>query len=170
MKNNEYSIPHHGLSTEEKRIADEQLKTERFKRLNEMSESNKIYAELLRLKYEIVDYLEQDIYDKKFSFGVFLKKYIQIFGLKRKELAENLSVHETKFSRLINDKEDPGLNIIYRLESHSNGVLRANLLWKLLVRKLENEISRNTKDRKLQSKLVRNKFKFEQGNKTSTHG
>ena len=45
--------------------------------------------------------------------------------MKRKELASNLSIYETKFSRLVNGKENPSLNILYRLENHSNGIYKS---------------------------------------------
>jgi plasmid maintenance system antidote protein VapI len=163
MKQPELSLPRHGLSEEEKLAADSALKLMRFKRLNEIGEASRIYAELLRLKYEITDYLDLGVYDPDHSFGKYLKKYLQIFGLKRRELAENISIHETKFSRIVNDKENPGLAILYRLEEHSNSVIEASIWWNLVTRKVENDIKHNSKDRRTQSKKVKNKFKYEGG-------
>ncbi len=159
--NKEYSIPKHNLSVEDKKAADKLLSIERFKRLNQLSDASRIYAGLLKLKYEIEDYLTLETFDRGHTFDSYLKKYVQIFNLKRKALAEDLSIHETKFSRIINGKEDPGLNILYRIEGHSNGVLKAELLWKLVMRKMEFEIIANKKDRKIQLKLVRNKFRYD---------
>lgn len=159
----EVSLPRHGLSEDEKLAADKALKLMRFKRLNEIEEASRVYAELLRLKYEIADYLDIGIYDPDHSFGKYLKKYIKIFDLKRRELAENISVHETKFSRIINDKEAPGLAILYRLEEHSDRIIEASIWWNLVTRKVENDIRRNSRDRRAQSKKVKNKFKYEEG-------
>lgn len=157
----EYSLPKHDLTEEEKKRSDELLKLERFRRIEQMSESAKIYSELLRLKYNISDYLELEIYDVEHSFGSYLKKYVKVFGAKRKEMAANLSIHETKFSRLIHDKENPGLAILYRIEEHSNGVLQADLLWNLVTRKVRSEIKTNRKDRKRESRRVKNKLRYE---------
>jgi len=163
IKHREISLPRHGLSEEEKIAADSALKLMRFKRLNEIEETSRIYAELLRLKYEITDYLDLGIYDPDHSFGKYLKKYIKIFDLKRRELAENISIHETKFSRIINDKENPGLAILYRLEEHSSRIIEASIWWNLVTRKVENDIRHNSRDRRTQSKKVKNKFKYEGG-------
>jgi len=165
--NKEYSIPRHKLSLEEKKKSDEILIKERFRQLREMDESSKIYSELLNIKYEIADYLELDFYDADNSFAKYLKKYINVFDLKRKEMAKNLSIHETKFSRIINDKENPGLNVLYRIEEHSNGILKAEMLWRLVGKKIEFEIMGNKKDRRIQSQKVKNRFRFKK--KTATN-
>jgi len=162
-KQSEVSLPSHDLSDEEKVAADKALKVRRFKRLNEMGEASRIYAELLRLKYEIAAYLELGIFDPNYSFGNYLKKYLQIFGLKRRKLAEDISIHETKLSRIVNDKENPGLAIMYRLEEHSNSVIKASIWWNLVTRKVENDIKSNTRERKAQSLKVKNKFRYEGG-------
>jgi len=158
---NEQSLPHHGLSQEEKLAADSELKLMRFRRLNKISEDMRIYAELLRLRYEITDYLDLRIFDPEHSFGSYLKKYLQILNLKRREFSKDISIHESKFSRIINDKENPGLAILYRLEEHSNKIIDATTWWNLINRKVENEIKDNRKDRRIQSKKVKNKFTYE---------
>lgn len=160
-KSGEQSLPHHGLTVDEKNLADQELKLLRFKKLNQLSEDKRIYAELLRLRYEITDYLDLGVFDPDHSFGNYLKKYLHILNLKRREFSENISLHETKFSRIINDKENPGLAILYRLEEHSDKIISASTWWNLVTRKVENDIKHNSKDRKTQSKKVRNKFKYE---------
>ena len=61
INHDDVSLPQHGLSEEEKLVADNALKLMRFKRLNEIGEASRIYAELLRIKYEIIDYLDKTI-------------------------------------------------------------------------------------------------------------
>lgn len=61
-KNNEYSIPHHGLSGSEKAKADNELRIYRLERLKRISENQKVYADLISLKYSILDYLEIGIF------------------------------------------------------------------------------------------------------------
>jgi len=129
--NQKFSLPRHGLSEEEKSAADKELKLLRFRRLNEMTEASRIYADLLRLRYQMSDYLELGLFDPDHSFGKYLKKYLQIFNLKRRELSDDISVHETKFSRIINDKKNPTLAILYRLEEHCNGIIEASIWWEV---------------------------------------
>ena len=108
-----------------------------------MTEASRIYADLLRLRYQISDYLDLGIFDLEHSFG----KYI--------------SIHETTFTRIINDKENPGLAILYRLEEHCNGIIEASIWWKLVTRKIENDINQNKKDRRNESRKVKNRLKYE---------
>ena len=160
MKRNskkEIGIAPHGLSAAAKAKADEALRTLRFKRLSEMDDSKRLYATLLSLKYRIENYLSEELYDERFSFGAFLKEYTAILQLNRKELAKNLSIHETKFSRLIHNREDPNIEILYRIEAHSSNIITATLLYRLLTRKVINELQSDTKQKKRQGKLVKNK-------------
>jgi len=154
----EHSIPPHGLSKKQKEKADEELKKLRFERLQEISTEQKIYADLISLKFTIVDYLEAGIFSKKYLFSEILKRYVSILNISRRQLANDLGTHETKFSRIINNKENPGIGILYRIEAHSNGLLTAALLWQLVTKKIKIEIENNHKEKKKQSKLVKNKL------------
>lgn len=156
--NREYSLPHHGLTIKQKESADQELKRLRFERLKQTSAEQKIYAELISLKFSIVDYLESGIFSEKFLFSEFLKRYVSILGISRRKLADNLGIHETKFSRIINNKENPGVGILYRIEEHSNGILSASLLWQIVTKKIIIEIENNSKEKRKQSKMVKNKL------------
>lgn len=160
MKSKEYSIPHHGLNKSEKENADFELRKRRLESLRNTSEDQKIYADLISLKYGIIDYLELGIYSKNYRFSEFLKKYVSIIGTTRRNLADNLGIHETKFSKIINDKENPGLGLLYRIEEHSNLLFPASLLWQLVAKKMLVEIDSNNSERKKQSKIVKNKLKL----------
>lgn len=159
-KSNEYSIPHHGLSGSEKAKADNELRIHRLERLKSISENQKVYADLISLKYSILDYLEIGIFSKNYLFSEFLKKYVSITNTTRRKLADNLGVHETKFSKIINNKENPGLGFLYRVEEHSNGLFPASLLWQLIAKKMLIEIDSNTVEKKKQSRVVKNKLKL----------
>ena len=159
-KNKEYSIPQRGLSKQRKDQADQELKILRFKNMKQMKQSQKIYADIVSLKFNIIDYLELGFFSKDFLFSEFLKKYVSIVNISRRKLAEDLSIHETKFSRIINNKENPGIGLLYRIEEHSNGLLPASLLWQLVVRKMVVEIDANDKEKNKQSKLVKNRLKL----------
>lgn len=160
MKNNiiEHSIPPHGLSKQQKQKADEELKKLRFERLQQVGKEQKIYAELISLKYAIIDYLESGVFSEQYLFSEILKRYVSILNSSRRKLADDLGIHETKFSRLINNKENPGIGILYRIEEHSNSLLPAALLWQLVTKKMIVEIENNHKEKRKQSKLVKNKL------------
>lgn len=157
-KDKEYSIPHHGLSEYEKAQADKELRRNRLESLRGITDKQKMYADLVSLKYGIVDYLEIGIFSEKYLFSEILRKYVSIIGTSRRSLAKDLGVHETKFSRIINNKENPGLSLMYRIEEHSGGILSASLLWHLVAKKMLVEIDSNQQERKKQSKRVKNKL------------
>lgn len=157
-KSKEYSIPHHSLNDNEKAKADKELRTLRLNRLKNITEPQKIYADLISLKYSILDYLEIGLFSKEYLFSEFLKKYVSITNTTRRKLAENLGVHETKFSKVINNKENPGLGLLYRIEEHSNSLFSASLLWQLVAKKMMVEIDSNMDEKKKQSKMVKNKL------------
>jgi len=159
-KESEYSIPHHGLSEDEKARADEKLRKLRFESLSKMREEQKMYSALLSLKYEITDYIDNATFSENFLFSDFLKAYVSILQISRRKLAKDLGIHETKFSRLINNRENPGIGLLYRIEEHSNKILPASLLWQIVNMKLVHDIKINSTDRKKESRKVRNKLKF----------
>ena len=159
-KKSEYSLPHHGLTTQQKSKADEELRKLRFESLSQINEHQKIYSDLLSLKYKMIDYVENGILSETFLFSEFLKNYVSILKITRRKLAKDLSVHETKLSRLINNKENPGIGLLYRIEEHSNNIIPVTLLWKVVNMKLIVDIENNNQERKRQSKKVKNKLKL----------
>ena len=64
-KNQEYSLPHHNLSDKQKDKADIELKKLRFERLKNIGAEQKIYSDLISLKYNIIDYLELGLFSEK---------------------------------------------------------------------------------------------------------
>ena len=160
-KSKEYSIPYHGLTGYEKAKADAELRMLRLSNLKNISENQKVYADLISLKYSILDYLDIGIFSENYLFSEFLKKYVSIINTTRRRLAENLGVHETKFSKIINNKENPGLRFLYRIEEHSSNLFPASLLWQLVAKKMLIEIESNTAEKEKQSKVVKNKLKLE---------
>ncbi|MEM9897578.1 MAG: hypothetical protein AAF789_14550, partial [Bacteroidota bacterium] len=61
----------------------------------------------------------------------------------KKRLSEELSVHYTKLSRVINNREAPNIDFIYRLEEHSGRLVPALVWWKLMIKKQEYEIAKD---------------------------
>ena len=156
----DYSIPRHNLNKKEKEEADTGLLQLRLDHLRNMSDEQKKYSSLISLKFQIIDYLETRVFSQEFTFASFLIRYVAILNISRRKLASDLGIHETKFSRLINDKENPGIGILYRIEEHSNSLLPASMTWQLVTRKLTMEIENNKKEKMKQSKLVKNKLNF----------
>lgn len=156
----EYSLPPHGLSKKEKEKADAILLEARLESLSKMGDKEKIYANLLSLKFKLIDYIQVGSYNDDYTFAEFLKRYVSILNITRRKLASDLCIHETRFSRLINNKENPGVAILYRIEEHSSNIISALLLWNIINMKLSIEIENNITERKKQSKLVKNKLKL----------
>ncbi len=149
------------LSVKEKKKADEELRAFRFKLLNEMTEDQRIYSDLLRLRYQIESYLEEDFFDKKKSFGKQLSEYVRILNRTKKKVSEDLNVHYTRFSRILNDREEPNIEFVYRLEKHSGELIPALTWWRLITKKQEFEIKQDKKTRKKEASQVKNAVIYE---------
>jgi plasmid maintenance system antidote protein VapI len=130
----------HGLSVAEKAAADAELKQMRMLRLGQMSDTQRMYAELLRLKYQIENYLKYGKYEDQYSFGAFLRKYLAVLGRKQNVFAQEIDLHTSKLNQLLNDKVDVNIALVYRLEKHSGGIIPATDWWNLHAKKIEARI------------------------------
>lgn len=92
------------------------LKQRRFK----MTDEDRYYSRLLQLKYMMEDYIESNSYNEEYTFSHFLREYIHSLDMKDADFSKEISLHVTKLSRLLNDKEDPNQKILVRLGIHSN--------------------------------------------------
>ena len=91
------------LTPEEKKKADEELLAFRFKMLKEQTEDKRIYSDVLRFKYLMEDYIKEKIFDEDKTFGKHLEEYVRILKRTKKRLSEDLDIHYTRLSRIIND-------------------------------------------------------------------
>lgn len=148
------------LTAKEKKKADEELLAFRFKMLKEQSEDKRIYSELLRFKYLMEDYIKGKIYDEERTFGKQLEEYIRILRRTKKRISEDLDIHYTRLSRIINDREEPNIEVIYRLEKHSANLIPALYWWKLVTKKQEHIIKKDKKMRKKEASKVKNGVKI----------
>ncbi len=148
------------LTPEEKEKANEELRAFRFKMLKEQTEDKRIYSDLLRFKYIIEDYIKENIFDEDKTFGKHLEEYIRILKRTKKRLSEDLSIHYTRLSRIINDREEPNIELMYRLEKHSANLIPALYWWKLVTRKQEHIIKQDKKTRKREASKVKNGIQF----------
>ena len=144
------------MTPKEKKQSNEEIWNIRKKLLQEMSPEDKIYSGLLRLKYQIKDYLDNNVYDENKSVATFLKEYMKVLNKKQKDLSVDLDIHKTRVSRILNNRERISLQLAYRLEIHSGNLIPAILWWKLVQKEIEKEIKEDKKERKKEKRKVKN--------------
>lgn len=136
------------LTEEEQEEANRELRAFRLKLLSEKTEDQRLYSDLLSFRYQLEDYIDSKEYNEEMNFGVYLEEYIRILKRTKKAVSEELNVHYTKLSRIINNRESPNIEFMYRLEEHAGGLVPAILWWKLLIKKQEYEIVKDQATRK----------------------
>ncbi len=146
------------LTSSQKKEADKQLAEARKKNKKPMTEEVRMSLMLFHIRFRIEDYLENKEYDPKMSFGYFLKEYINLLNLKRKEFAEQISIDETLLSQLINMHRMPPDYLAIRLEIHSNNKIPANYWYKLVEREKEHHIRTDKGLRRRERKFVHNRL------------
>lgn len=152
-----YMIPA-TLTEEEQRKSDEEFRKLRFELLNKRTEKQRVLSEVTRLRIKINCYLEENIYSSVFDFGNILREYIDILKKSRKEFAKDIDIHHTKLSRVINNREEPNISLIYRLAMHSNDLIPAIYWWKLMTKKQEFYFLKNIELMEKEGKRVKNKL------------
>ena len=148
------------LSESEQKKADEELRAFRFKLLREQTEEQRIFSDLMRFKFLMEDYIENADYSEEKNFGKHIEEYLRILNRTKKKLSEDLGIHYTRLSRIINSKEEPNIELIYRLEKHSGELIPALLWWKLAMKKQEYHIKKDKQTRKKEASKVKNAIKF----------
>ena len=144
------------MTKQEKKESDEEIWEIRKKLRSEMLPGDKIYSGLLRLRYQIENYVENSGYDDTKSLPKYLKEYMTILNKKQKDLAMDLDIHKTRISRILNGRERINLQLAYRLEIHSGNLIPAILWWKLLQKAVEKEIKEDISERKKEKRNVKN--------------
>jgi len=84
-----------------------------------------------------------------------LNEYLKEVDKKQKDLAEDIGLHVTRLSRILNGKEKLSLSMAYRLEAHSGDLIPAILWWKLVQKEVEQEIKTNEEQRKTEKEKVK---------------
>lgn len=144
------------LPKEEAKAAHEEFLKLRFERLNAMSEREIIASDLFAFKLKLKDYFQEGKFQSDFAFSKQLKKYIEITRRSNLEVAQNLGIHKTKLSRLVNDRENPNIDLMYRLEEHSGREIPAFYWWRLYSRELEHSIKTDYNKRTEEAGKVNN--------------
>jgi len=140
----------------EKEKADKELWSYRKKQLLKRKPEEKLYSGLLRMKYELEDYVESNEYDEEKTILYYLRDYLSIIKRKQKELAADIDVHPTRMNRILKGKERLSLSIAYRLEGHSGDIIPAILWWKLVQKEIEQEIRTDEAEKEKEKRRVKN--------------
>lgn len=148
------------MSIEEQEQAHKEFRKLRFERLKQMSDEQILQSELMRMRLLIKDYFQQPSYLESFSFASQLKTYIDLLKKTRTQFAADIGIHKTRLSRILNDKENPNIELMYRLEHHSNNMIPATYWYRLHSRKLEDDIRNDEQKRLEEYKNVKNRLKF----------
>ena len=147
------------LTPEEQEKANEEIRAYRLEQLRNMNEEDRILSDVMRLRFQIENYLKREAFSFDKTFGKFLEEYIRIIKKSRKEVANDLAIHYTKLSRIINDKEEPNVELSYRLEKHSGNLIKAINWWKIMIKKQEFIIARDMETKELEQNKVKNYLK-----------
>ena len=144
----------HGLSEKEKHEADKALLELRSQRWNSRSNKDQLRDNILQLKYQMEEVINSSIYRDDFHYGYFLASYIRLIGKKQKEFAQEISIDETRLSRIIHRKELPNEELFVRLELHSLNIIPAIYWFRLVEKGKAHDIHTNHERRKAEKKYV----------------
>jgi hypothetical protein len=120
------------LSAKQRKVADQQLAGAIKKSREKMTEEERLAGRLMGLKFRMKDYFESDKPNEDYSFGYFLKLYIELLERKRREFAAEIGIDETLLSQFINRHRMPPDYMPIRLELHSNNSIPAEYWFKII--------------------------------------
>ncbi|MCD6065857.1 MAG: hypothetical protein K0S33_683 [Bacteroidetes bacterium] len=148
------------LTGTEKEKADKEFLALRMQMLSKRTDDQKLYADVLQLKYKLEDYLNTQAYSHKLTFGYFLMEYLRILNKKQKDFAKEIDLHETRLNRILKDVEEPNKQLVYRLEYHSAKLIPALTWWKLIEKAVEFALLNDKETQKKEYAKVKNKLAF----------
>ena len=142
------------LNPARKKGASEQLATARKRGQKEMSKDDRLSLQVFQFKFQLEDYIQNKEFHPDLTFGHFLKQYVDLLQLKRKDFADEISIDETLLSQFINQHRMPPDYIAIRLEIHSNNAIPAAYWFKLVEKQKEFELKTNKELRRKENKFV----------------
>ena len=148
------------LTEEERKIALENFRKKRLELIKNMSASDIIFGNLMRMKIQIENYIENDIYEERFDFSNQLSEYLSITKRSQKDFSLEVGINTATLNRILKGKENPSIDLLFRIENHSDGLLTARKLYRLHTMKLESEMMNNDEKRRIQYDKVKNKLSF----------
>lgn len=140
------------VTEEEKQTLAAEMKAIRMQKWNEMTGEDRILSTVMQLRVQMESYIQQNEFSFEKTFGKYLENYITILNKSVKEIATDLSIPDTKLNKIINEKEEPSIEVAYRLEKHSGDLISAALWWKLVVKKQEFIITKDEVTKRLEQK------------------
>lgn len=120
------------LSAKQQKSADLQLAEARQKLREKMTDAEKLTGRLMGFKFRMEDYFRAEKPNNEYSFGYFLKLYVELLDIKRRRFAEQIGIDETLLSQLINQRRTPPEYIPIRLELHSNNSIPAEYWFRVI--------------------------------------
>ena len=148
------------MTEEEREQADAEFRRLRFEQMKNRSDEQILQSELMRMRLLMKEYFKQASFIESYSFSNQLKKYIELLKKTQKEFATDIDIHKTKLSRILNDRKNPNIELMYRLEHHSGKMIPATYWFRLHSRKMEQEIKVNQEVRSQEAKRVKNQLSF----------
>lgn len=143
------------LTAKQRDKAAAQLAKVRKEARTKVTAGEEVALKLMRLKITLEDYLQSDKYNPKLTFGYFLTAYLDLINKKRNEFADEIGIHETLLSQLVNDRREPNDSMMIRLELHSGNAIPALHWLKLVEKSKENYISTDQDLRRRERKFVK---------------
>lgn len=148
------------LSESQNKVAIIELSNARKKIKAQLSDSQKLYAKVMQLRFQMEDYTKTDEYNKDLSFASFLRKYIKLNYKINKHFAEDIQLAETELSSILNKGRSPSKKTIVRLELHSSNAIPASIWYKVLEKEKLYELQTNKDLRQKEEKYVKNRLIF----------
>jgi hypothetical protein len=146
------------LTQIQKKEAREQLAAARKSGRDKLTEGNRLSLDILQLKFQLEDYIQNKDFNPELTFGHFLKKYVDLLHVKRKQFADEISIDETLLSQFINQHRTPPDYMAIRLEIHSNNSIPATYWFKLVEKQREHELNTDKELRRKENKNVHRKL------------
>lgn len=148
------------LTKAQKESAEKEFLAFRKKKMIESNDNQRLISRLLQLRYHIEDYINGHEFTPDKAFTFFLNEYLKTIDKKKKEFAQEIHIHETKLSQIINGRVKPNDRFIIRLEIHSNNIFPALFWFKLIRMEQEYELENNIEIRKKEARFVKNKLEL----------
>lgn len=146
------------LTPAQQKQASKQLAAARKKTEKNLTEEDRLISGLFQLKFQMEDYIQSKEFDPDFTFSHFLKRYVELLRVKRKEFAKEISIDETLLSQFINQHRMLPEYMAVRLEIHSNNSIPATYWFKVVEKQREYELRTNNALRKRERKYVHRKL------------
>ena len=130
--------------------ADDELKSALASRREKYTPEFKRKANLLQLKIQIANHINDSTQKAAKTFGTFLKQYMECVNKRNSELASEIDIPPSELSQYINNHRKPPKHIMIRLELHSQNAIPAIDWYRLAERDVLYDLSTNKLLRKEQ--------------------